>query len=89
MELAPALEITKSAMAKMSFSSVFTYSNCLYPLMFNIRLSTLSLPQICTTWKSSSSFGRASRTALFTASAPKLPPMTMTTGLFEVNLHKS
>ena len=87
MALAPAREITTSAMAKMSFNSALIYSNCLYPEVFNNRLSILSLPQRCTTWKSSNSFGRASRTALLTLAAPRLPPMTMITGLFAVNPH--
>ena len=87
MALAPAREITTSAMAKISFNSDLIYSNCLYPGVFNSRLSILSLPQRCTTWKSSRSFGNASRTALFTLAAPRLPPMTMMTGLLAVKPH--
>lgn len=49
MALAPAREITTSAMAKMSFNSDLIYSNCLYPGVFNSRLSILSLPQRWTT----------------------------------------
>ena len=46
MALAPALETTTSAIANTSFKSDFKYSNCLYPGIVSIKLSTLSFPQI-------------------------------------------
>ena len=76
-------------MAKRSFRSSLTYSNCTYPFVLSKRLSTLSLPQIWTTWKSSSSWGRASLTSLLTPDAPRLPPMTMMTGFPSEKWHIS
>ena len=87
--LAPALEITISARAKRSFKSSLTYSNCLYPCVFNKRLSTLSFPQTCTIWKSSNSFGRASRTKELTPAAPRLPPITKIIGFPDAKPQRS
>ena len=84
MELAPAREMTTSAAANRCFKGASTYSYCTYPSV-PIRLSSrLPFPQICITWNVFKSCGRIFRTAVFTATDPRLPPMIRRTGLSSV-----
>ena len=81
MELAPALEMTISAAANRCFNGASTYSYCTYPAV-PIRLSSrLPLPQICITWYLARRRGSILRTAWFTVTEPRLPPIIRRTGL--------
>ena len=51
--------------------------------------SSLPLPQRWTTWKSFNSSGRILRTALLTATAPRLPPTIRITGLTSLKPQKA
>ena len=74
-ELAPALDIIRSAAANKCFKGASTYSYCTYPSVVFRLSSRLPLPQICITWKVSSSFGSIWRTERLTVTEPRLPPI--------------
>ena len=86
---APAREIITSAAAIRSHNSSLIYSYCTYPFVPFKDSSSLPLPQRWMIWNFSNSFGRILRTAVLTATAPRLPPMIRSVGFSSVNPQKA
>ena len=87
--LAPALEITTSVSANKSFNWFWMYSNWTYPFKDFKESSIFPFPQRWMTWKSFNNSGRTERTALLTATEPRLPPIIKITGLSSVSPQNS